>query len=175
MRGWRSRWAPIGAAVAVSMGAGGFLIAEAASSPESDMVLIDPVRILDTRDPVSVGLPGPFVYPIDQSRARVRSPRPMKSVATRSCTSASSRVLQREAPARLGLATSACSAAPSSASRNRISPCARLRAAQGAPMVGTTGLEPGTSTVSCRLTPIQLPGNKRKIEALPGVMSCSWL
>jgi hypothetical protein len=61
-RGWRSRWAAIGAAVAVSLGAGGgFLIADAASGPESSIVMADPVRILDTRDPVDVGLPGPFV------------------------------------------------------------------------------------------------------------------
>jgi hypothetical protein len=65
-RGWRSRWAAIGAAVAVSLGAGGFFIAEAASGPESNMVMIDPVRIMDTRDPVNVGLPGPFVSPIAQ-------------------------------------------------------------------------------------------------------------
>jgi hypothetical protein len=66
-RGWRSRWAAVGAAVAVSLGAGGgFLIADAASGPESSMVMIDPVRILDTRDPVNVGLDGPFVSPIAQ-------------------------------------------------------------------------------------------------------------
>jgi len=65
-RGWRSRWAAIGAAVAVSLGAGGFFIAEAASGPESSIVMSDPVRILDTRDPVNVGLPGPFVSPIAQ-------------------------------------------------------------------------------------------------------------
>ena len=65
-RGWRSRWAAIGAAVAVSFGAGGFFIAEAASSPESSTVMVDPVRILDTRDPVDVGLVGPFVSAISQ-------------------------------------------------------------------------------------------------------------
>ena len=65
-RGWRSRWAAIGAAVAVSFGAGGFFIAEAASSPESSTVMTDPVRILDTRDPVNIGLVGPFVSAISQ-------------------------------------------------------------------------------------------------------------
>jgi hypothetical protein len=63
---WRSRWAAIGAAVAVTFGGGGFFIAEAASGPESSMVMIDPVRILDTRDPVNVGLDGPFVSAISQ-------------------------------------------------------------------------------------------------------------
>ena len=38
----------------------------AASSPPSAVVTIDPVRILDTRDPVNVGLAGPFVSPISQ-------------------------------------------------------------------------------------------------------------
>ncbi len=49
-RMWRSRWAAIGAAVAVSLGAGGIFFAEAASPPSS-VVLVAPVRILDTRDP----------------------------------------------------------------------------------------------------------------------------
>jgi hypothetical protein len=56
---WRSRWAAIGAAVAVSLGAGGLFVADAASSPASAVVTIDPVRILDTR--TNVGLSGPFV------------------------------------------------------------------------------------------------------------------
>jgi hypothetical protein len=55
---WRSRWAAIGAAVAVTFGAGGLFAANAAS-PESSTVAIEPVRILDTR--TDVGLPGPFV------------------------------------------------------------------------------------------------------------------
>lgn len=63
---WRSRWAAIGAAVAVSIGAGGLLIADAASGPASNVVLTDPVRVLDTRDPVDVGLPGPFVSQVSQ-------------------------------------------------------------------------------------------------------------
>lgn len=60
------RVAAIGAAVAVALGAGGLLVADAASTPPSDTVLIDPVRILDTRDPVNIGLPGPFVSPVGQ-------------------------------------------------------------------------------------------------------------
>lgn len=56
----RSRWAAIGAAVAVSLGAGGIMWTNAAS-PESSVVTIDPVRIMDTRDPNDLGLPGPFV------------------------------------------------------------------------------------------------------------------
>ncbi len=35
-------------------------------SAPSSVVTIDPVRILDTRDPVNVGLPGPFVSPVSQ-------------------------------------------------------------------------------------------------------------
>lgn len=54
----RSRWAAIGAAVAVSLGAGGTLFVQAASAPSS-FVSIDPVRVLDTR--TDVGLAEPFV------------------------------------------------------------------------------------------------------------------
>src|SRR6476469_6756476 len=61
---WRSRWAAIGAAVAVSIGGGGLFVANAASGPTSSVVTIDPVRILDTR--TDVGLPGPFVSPVSQ-------------------------------------------------------------------------------------------------------------
>ena len=63
---WRSRWAAIGAAVAVSFGGGGLFVANAASSAPSSVVSIDPVRILDTRDPVNIGLPGPFVSAASQ-------------------------------------------------------------------------------------------------------------
>ena len=62
---WRSRWAAVGAAVAVTFGAGG-LFAVSAASPESSVVTLEPVRILDTRDPVNVGLDGPFVSPVAQ-------------------------------------------------------------------------------------------------------------
>ena len=44
----RSRWAAIGAAVAVTLGAGGIWTARAAS-PASSLVAIAPVRVLDTR------------------------------------------------------------------------------------------------------------------------------
>jgi len=54
---WRSRWAAIGAAVAVTLGAGG-LISVGAASPDSVFVSIDPVRVLDTR--INVGLGGRF-------------------------------------------------------------------------------------------------------------------
>jgi hypothetical protein len=78
-RGWRSRWAAVGAAAAVSLGAGGgFLIADAANGPESGIVMVDPVRILDTRDPVNVGLPGPFISPIAQ-KLQVTGPVPATS------------------------------------------------------------------------------------------------
>ena len=64
---WRSRWAAIGAAIAVSLGAGGMLVAQAAPGPaESTIVNVTPERILDTRDPVNLGLAGPFVSPVAQ-------------------------------------------------------------------------------------------------------------
>ena len=58
---WRSRWAAVGAAVAVTLGGGGMFVTHAASGEPSATVTIDPVRILDTRDPVDLGLAGPFV------------------------------------------------------------------------------------------------------------------
>jgi hypothetical protein len=64
---WRSRWAAIGAAVAVSVGAGGVVQwASAASGPRSDFISITPLRVLDSRNGVDVGLPGPFVSPVSQ-------------------------------------------------------------------------------------------------------------
>ena len=64
---WRSRWAAIGAAVAVSVGAGGIFVAQAApGASESTIVTVTPERIMDTRDPVNVGLAGPFVSPVSQ-------------------------------------------------------------------------------------------------------------
>lgn len=63
----RSRWAAIGAAVAVTIGGGGVFVASAATtSAPSSVVTIEPVRVLDTRDPVNVGLPGPFVSSVSQ-------------------------------------------------------------------------------------------------------------
>ena len=63
---WRSRWAAVGAAVAVTLGGGGVFVANAATGVSSSVVTIDPVRILDTRDPVNIGLPGPFVSAVSQ-------------------------------------------------------------------------------------------------------------
>lgn len=57
-RMWRSRWAAIGAAAAVTLGAGGLWAAEAASPP-SVFVAISPTRILDTR--INAGLAGPLI------------------------------------------------------------------------------------------------------------------
>jgi hypothetical protein len=58
-RVWRSRWAAVGAAVAVTLGAGGMVAVNAAPSAPSAFVSIDPlVRILDTR--TNAGLTGPF-------------------------------------------------------------------------------------------------------------------
>ncbi len=61
---WRSRWAAVGAAVAVTLGAGGMVAVNAASSDPSSFVSIDPTRILDTR--TDVGLAGPFVSGVAQ-------------------------------------------------------------------------------------------------------------
>src|SRR5215203_5413912 len=56
---WRSRWAALGAAVAVTLGAGGLAIASAADSAPSSFVAITPARVVDTRD--GVGLAGPLM------------------------------------------------------------------------------------------------------------------
>lgn len=64
---WRSRWAALGAAVAVSLGGGGVFLAQAAPGPnESTVVSVTPARVLDTRDPQNVGLAGPFVSRVSQ-------------------------------------------------------------------------------------------------------------
>jgi hypothetical protein len=60
----RSRWAAIGAAVAVVLGAGGLTIVSASGAPSS-FVSVTPVRVLDTR--TGVGLSGPFVSPTGRS------------------------------------------------------------------------------------------------------------
>lgn len=54
---WRTRWAAVGAAVAVTLGAGGLFAAQAADE-ESNVVTIDPVRIVDTR--IDLGITGPL-------------------------------------------------------------------------------------------------------------------
>jgi len=46
---WRSRWAAIGAAVAVTLGSGGVLVAHAVSSGASSFVAVTPCRLYDTR------------------------------------------------------------------------------------------------------------------------------
>ena len=61
---WRSRWAAIGAAVAVTLGGGGLFAVQAASSPASSVVTITPVRAIDTRS--DVGLDGPLVSAVSQ-------------------------------------------------------------------------------------------------------------
>lgn len=55
---WRSRWAAIGAAIAVTVGAGG-LVSVSADSAQSVFVAVSPTRVLDTR--IDVGLAGPLV------------------------------------------------------------------------------------------------------------------
>lgn len=55
---FRSRWAAIGAAVAVVLGAGGLTGAQAAGSTEAVFVPVTPTRVLDTRS--DVGLAGRF-------------------------------------------------------------------------------------------------------------------
>lgn len=63
--GWRSKWAAIGAAVAVSLVAGGgFMIADAASGPESSIVTADAVPSSDAR---TVLLSVTVVAPVDGS------------------------------------------------------------------------------------------------------------
>ncbi|MEP1122325.1 MAG: hypothetical protein ABJH68_00360 [Ilumatobacter sp.] len=62
--GWRSRWAAIGAAIAVTLGAGGMVAVDAATSAPSSVITVTPTRILDTR--TDVGLAGPFVSGVSQ-------------------------------------------------------------------------------------------------------------
>lgn len=50
----RSRWAAIGAAVAVTLGGGGLIGVSAASGDASSLKTVDPVRILDTRSDIKV-------------------------------------------------------------------------------------------------------------------------
>jgi hypothetical protein len=57
----RSRWAAIGAAVAVALGGGGAFLASAAPSSPSSVITVDPVRILDTRN--GIGAHGQFQSP----------------------------------------------------------------------------------------------------------------
>ena len=52
---WRTRWAAIGAAVAVSIGAGGVMVAHAGGNGASSFVPITPCRLVDTRASSTVG------------------------------------------------------------------------------------------------------------------------
>jgi hypothetical protein len=52
---WRTRWAAIGAAVAVSVGAGGVMAAHAGGDGASSFVPITPCRLVDTRASSTVG------------------------------------------------------------------------------------------------------------------------
>jgi hypothetical protein len=61
----RSRWAAIGAAVAVAVGGGSAVLVATATGGPSSFVAVTPVRILDTR--VGLGLPGPLMSPIGQN------------------------------------------------------------------------------------------------------------
>jgi hypothetical protein len=56
---WRSRWAAIGAAVAVALGGGGLLVASAADGVPSSLVSVAPERVVDSR--VDLGVDGPLV------------------------------------------------------------------------------------------------------------------
>ena len=56
----RSRWAAVGAAVAVTLGAGGLFAAQAAAPTASVYVPVDATRVLDTRPATNIGLTGPF-------------------------------------------------------------------------------------------------------------------
>jgi hypothetical protein len=55
---WRSRWAAIGAAVAVALGGGGLLVASAADGVPSSLVSVPPERVVDSR--VDLGVDGPL-------------------------------------------------------------------------------------------------------------------
>lgn len=54
---WRSRWAAVGAAVAVTLGAGGMIAVDAASSDPSSTITVEPIRVLDTRTQVGLNSP----------------------------------------------------------------------------------------------------------------------
>jgi len=76
----RSRWAAIGAALAVTFGGGGLIAVSAASSPPSSVITVDSVRVLDTR--TGIGLTGPFQH---SSPANSRSPAPSCLQAQPAC------------------------------------------------------------------------------------------
>jgi hypothetical protein len=69
--GWRARWAAIGAAVAVSLGGGGFLIADAAAGDDdSTYVPIANCRLFDTR-PAPRPPAGPKKTPLGPGESNV--------------------------------------------------------------------------------------------------------
>jgi hypothetical protein len=55
-----TRWAAIGAAVAVTLGLGGVIGVEAAGNAAALFVPVTPTRVLDTRDATNIGLTGSF-------------------------------------------------------------------------------------------------------------------
>ena len=57
----RSRWAAVGAAVAVTLGAGGLFTAQAATPSTSVFVPVAETRVLDTRPGADIGPTGPVV------------------------------------------------------------------------------------------------------------------
>lgn len=59
----RSRWAAIGAAVAVTLGAGAGVGFVGATDTASGFVPVTPTRVLDNRPGVDLGLTGPFASP----------------------------------------------------------------------------------------------------------------
>ena len=78
-----------------TFGAGG-LFAVSAASPESSVVTLEPVRILDTRDPVNVGLAGPFGSPVSQD-LKVTGSVPTTTEPDRRADRGDRRVLERDA------------------------------------------------------------------------------
>ena len=71
MRNHRARWSAIGAAVAVSIGAGGLItFASASSGSASTFTPITPCRLLDTRaDGPATGSTPPRTTPLGQQEA----------------------------------------------------------------------------------------------------------
>ena len=69
-RNHRARWSAFGAAVAVSIGAGGLItFASAAGGTASTFTPITPCRLLDTRAGLAVGATPPRTTPLGQGEA----------------------------------------------------------------------------------------------------------
>ena len=143
---WRSRWAAIGAAVAVGLGAGGLFVAEAAPGPaESTIVTVTPERILETRDPVNLGLAGPFTLPVAQ-KLQVTG-----SIPTATATKAAINQLPIARSAREG------DVVPDPAGSSRILTSVSISVPVDGllQIVGSTYIRtvpPGGGTVDCRIT-----------------------